>query len=1435
MLALALACLLLAPLAGHAQQRQQTLSRHVRPEVQNGQATLVGAPPSDQRLNLAIILPPRNQAELTRLLGRLYDPASPDFHKFIGVDQFTQQFGPTLEDYQAVVDFAKASGFIVHDPPANRFVVSINGSVKQVESALHVAMRTYRHPTENRDPHGQVLVRGVESRGPQGQVFVRGVESRGPHGQVFVRGVESRGPHGQVFVRGVESRLFFSADRDPSLPVNLHVQHISGLNDFSVPRPMAKRMSTGETTPNTVAGSGPGGSYLGSDMRAAYYGGSTLTGKGQTVGLVEFGGYNPSDVDMTFKNSGQSFNVPIQNVILDGMTSAPLHGDDGEQVLDIVQAVGMAPGLSQVRVYIGDVDADIFNAIASENIAKQVSVSWSWSPEDPETDDIFFEEFAAQGQSVFVASGDSGEFDPFVDEFYPAEDAYVTAVGGTTLITNRAGGGWNSETAWNRSGGGASPDGIAIPAWQRGVANSTNGGSAALRNVPDVAMEADFDNDNCDRGQCAGTWAGTSFAAPRWAAFMALVNQQAEQSGNSSMGFLNPAIYGIGSSNGYNGDFHDVTIGNNNEYFIAPRPFFYAVTGYDLVTGWGSPSGQNLIDALAPPPTRGFQLSASDTNLIVVPGAQATTSIAVKNQSGFTGNVELSVSGLPSGITASFDINPASHSSALTLSAASSAMRGSYLLTVVGASGNLAATTSVALQVNAPGFVITPSPSSLKIYPGTSGAVTIKAQRLAGFSAGVDLAVTSSLPAGVTALWTNNSDGIGLLTLTAGNDAEPGSVMVTITGSSGNLKASTTIALSVNVPTYLLSISPIPFTLMQGSTATSTVTVVPWGDFAGTVDLSSYQLPPGVSASFTPASTSTTSVLTWSASSTAPPGTSAAIIAGNSGGMKSYSQFQQLVTSKSTPGFTVGVMPAYLTLKQGETATDNVTINEMNGYSGNVNLSVTQLPAGIAATFSPGETNAKSVLTLTANSSAAVGTYVVSVWASTGFQSALAPLYLTINPDRAFNLAVAPSPLNLVQGAPNTATISIKTQAGFSGDVSLAIGSDLPSGIAAILESKPSAGSAALVLSASNSVSPGRYFVNISGASGTQTVTTTLPFSVTASAAAATPTFSVGGGAYTSAQSVLISDATPGAVIYLTTDGSTPAANSARYSGPLDVTSTETIQAMAIASGYAPSAVATAAYTINIPSNLAPVIHSLSPAFCGASGPAFTLTIDGTGFTGSSKVYWGNTELSTQFVSSTRLTVQVTSARITSPGQAAITVRTSLPGAAISNSVQFEVDTPMSGTAAAPEFNPTSATISAGTTAVYEVKLPSAATSMTATCLNLPGGAACGYSSETKTVTIATSPSSPHGTFDVTVVFNETLPGSASEGIALPIFLLPLGFIRRRSASRPLRLICFLALACIVSGAFLVGCGGGSVLTSAPPPALTHQVTSSGLVSLTID
>jgi subtilase family serine protease len=839
------AAFLLFTIPGQAEQSLQVLHNHVRPAVAGGQAAPVGVLPSTQRMNLAIQLPIRNQAELTSFLDRLYDPSSPDFHEFLSVAEFTERFGPTAQDYETVVNFAKANGFTVTDTPANRLLVDINGSVSQIEKAFHVVMTVYQHPTE--------------------------------------------------------ARTFYSPDREPSLDLSVPVSHIAGLNNFSIPRPMLKKLPAGAEVHSNATGSGPQGAYRPSDMRAAYYGGTALTGTGQSVGMLEFDGYNVSDV--TGDEGGVTYTVPITNVLVDG-ASAGSDGDDGEQALDIAQAIGMAPGLTSVRVYIapgtsaiGVGDVDIFNKMATDNISKSLSCSWGWNPDDTSSDDPIFQEFAAQGQNLFVASGDAGAYtgSNATDSSYPAEDVFVVAVGGTDLTTNGAGGTWESETAWADSSGGPADNGFAIPSWQAGIANSSNGASSTIRDLPDVAAEANFDNILCDDGTCTDNeTGGTSYAAPRWAGYLALVNQQAVTNTGKTLGFINPAIYAIGKSTSYDSDFHDITSGNNNN---GKGKSFNAVTGYDLVTGWGSPNGANLINALAGSGTPSFTLSDSPSSLSITQGGAAGTStVTVTDVGGFTGSVTLAASGLPSGVTATFGTNPTTGSSTLSLTASATATTGTSTVTITGTSGSLTATTTLALTVTAaaaPSFTLSASPSSLSVTQGSSGTSTISVTDKNGFTGSVTLAA-SGLPSGVTAAFgTNPTTGSSVLTLTASATATTGTATVTITGTSGTLTATTTLALTVNASTaaknFTLSLSPASFTVDENGSVSTTLTVTSVGGFHSAVTLSVNEFPTDVSATASanpvtpPTNGSVKVTLTWSATRRAPTGTTTIELIGTSG------------------------------------------------------------------------------------------------------------------------------------------------------------------------------------------------------------------------------------------------------------------------------------------------------------------------------------------------------------------------------------------------------------------------------------------------------------------------------------------------------------------------------------------------------------------------
>jgi len=617
-------------------QPKTLLTRHVSEATLNGQAPLVGKLPATQSMRFDIVLALRNQPGLDNFVKEVSDPKSSSYRKFLTPSEFTARFGPSQEDFDALVRFAKASGFTVVSGDLNARDLRLTGSVANIEQAFHVSLGVYQHPTEN--------------------------------------------------------RTFYAPDREPTMDLPFQLWHITGLDNYSIPRPTLAHREI-KVKSEAVEGSCPGDSYCGSDMRAAYYGSGPLTGAGQSVGLVEYLGYDIADLNTYFKNVGQTDNVPVIGISTDGTSLTCLYADgcdDREQILDMVQAISMAPAMNAVYVYVGSSDTAILSAMASDTpLPLQLSASWTWGP-NPSGDDPYFEQFAAQGQTYFTAAGDGGAYEG--SALWPPNSQYVQAVGGTDLATNGAGGAWASETAWVDGGGGWGTN-VLIPSWQQapGVITEANQGSTTYRDVPDISGEANFDFYTCaDQEACQTGWGGTSFATPMWAGYMALLNQQAADNGVAPPGFINPAVYNIGLSSNYDNVFHDIVSGSNG---------LPTTVGYDLATGWGSMNGAGLINSLAGPPGPFFTLAASPNNVLVTQGNSVTTTITVTEGGGFSGNVTLSASGLPSGVTATFSPNPTSSSSTLNLTASGSAATGTVVVTIAGVSGSTTSSTPLNLTV----------------------------------------------------------------------------------------------------------------------------------------------------------------------------------------------------------------------------------------------------------------------------------------------------------------------------------------------------------------------------------------------------------------------------------------------------------------------------------------------------------------------------------------------------------------------------------------------------------------------------------------------------------------------------------------------------------------------------------------------------------------
>ena len=556
---------LLAGSARSAAAERQNLRGSVPATV--GHLRALGRLPGTNRLHLVIVLPLRNGEALDSQIEQIYDPASPAYHQYLTPGQFAERFGPTRQDYEAVRAFAQANGLQVKGLHPNRTLMDVSGAAADIERAFHVNLHVYQHPTE--------------------------------------------------------ARKFYAPDVEPSLDLAVPLLLVSGLNDFGAPRPASRASLSFRKDPApasaaqpSVAGSGPRGYLIGRDFRAAYAPGVSLDGAGQAVGLLQFDGYYSGDV-LRYQTLAGLPSVTITNVLVGDFTGDP-GPNNLEVALDIEMAIAMAPGLAKVIVYEADPSngpLEVLNRMATDTnslgqpAAWQLSSSWSWPGFPTAGQDQVFKQFAAQGQSYFQASGDYGSYCASCPPDPPIESTNITIVGGTILSTSQPGGAWVSETVWNvgpqpggmtvASAGGFSMN-YAIPPWQQGVDMTSNGGSPTLRNFPDVACVADGIWVVVNNGE-QGVLGGTSAATPLWAGFAALVNQQAAASGKPSLGFVNPALYAIGKSSGYSAAFHDITLGNNTNGCCNPNTFF-ARPGYDLCTGWGTPTGSNLISALLAPP-----------------------------------------------------------------------------------------------------------------------------------------------------------------------------------------------------------------------------------------------------------------------------------------------------------------------------------------------------------------------------------------------------------------------------------------------------------------------------------------------------------------------------------------------------------------------------------------------------------------------------------------------------------------------------------------------------------------------------------------------------------------------------------------------------------------------------------------------------------------
>lgn len=547
-----------------------------------------------QPLQLQLALRLRDQAGLDDLISRVSTPGSPQYGQYLTPEHIGSLFGPTEAQVASAVTYLQANGFrVTHSAPGS-VLIDAAGSIGQAEYGMHTTIGLYRDRATGRE--------------------------------------------------------FYANDGPPSLPSSLAsiVQGALGLNNHEVRHHAAQPRVCCAGTPYGPAQIRSGYGFTGSPI-------SALTGSGQTLGLLELDSFSQSNITNFDTTYGLTPPAPVVEAVDSGIPGGQhSNGGETEVELDVEVMQGIAPGAG-ILVFEGpNTDAGVNDTYAcmtnpaalgvggcpnyaSGATGQANSSSWGLCEQlqgSTETNALhsIFSQAAAAGKTVFAASGDAGAFDcrnpnnptdptnPFnntlaVDS--PASDPYVTGTGGTKLTLNTDGS-YNSETAWPAEpnaflgGGGGLSTIFTTPSWQTG-AGVNNAFSNGNRQVPDVSLDADPDSGyriySCTAsvGSCKAGWiavGGTSAAAPGWAAFAAIANQYAMSQCQPLLGFVNPKLYAAAQAGtGYTA-YNDVTTGTNSNN--AP---YTVSTGWDYLTGWGSPRADSLAQTLT-----GLSLSLASVN-----------------------------------------------------------------------------------------------------------------------------------------------------------------------------------------------------------------------------------------------------------------------------------------------------------------------------------------------------------------------------------------------------------------------------------------------------------------------------------------------------------------------------------------------------------------------------------------------------------------------------------------------------------------------------------------------------------------------------------------------------------------------------------------------------------------------------------------------------
>ena len=479
-----------------------------------------------QTRSITLTLAPRNAASLRALDAQAG-------HAPLSRDEFTERFAPSQAMVATVEAWASAHGLQVDSISRDRLLVKLSGSTSALGSALGTSFHRFR---------------------------------------------------------AADRSSYVSSTGVAGLPASLAgaVSAITGLSDLA-----RVQLDTVHRSGAATPGLSLPASYGPQELSSLYGASAAQTGAGQTVSVIAEGDLGQPRADLaTFETR---FGLPAVswNQINVGTPTSDTEGDD-EWDLDTQYSTGFAPGVKQVNVYVGSSleNADILATVdrwVTDDASSQASFSagecelLANAAGFTESLDTVLAEAAAQGQTLFTSSGDTGSQCPLLIGLnglplglpgvnYPASSPGAIGVGGTTVL-----GSGPSEIGWYAGGGGSSVI-EATPSWQQNAGGSFLG---VQRGVPDVALDAD-PNSGYDVivGGEEEVIGGTSASAPSWQGIWA----RAQGAHGGSLGFAGPVIYAGEAESAFN----DITLGANGLFADTP--------GWDYVTGRGTPKIEAFVD-----------------------------------------------------------------------------------------------------------------------------------------------------------------------------------------------------------------------------------------------------------------------------------------------------------------------------------------------------------------------------------------------------------------------------------------------------------------------------------------------------------------------------------------------------------------------------------------------------------------------------------------------------------------------------------------------------------------------------------------------------------------------------------------------------------------------------------------------------------------------